>query len=179
MDNIKSIVTGTIITLIVGGTAYTISQEDVAKNFANDSGLTQEQAEQYINAIPEDELVSWNEIGSQYVVESQELVDVATEIDCENYEYEWESATLSCIKGKGQMEKLGRDSKLLGQAYIKLGSDSASTYNMSETIKFIDQLNSDYSLEIVRFMLDSSTIDELKKTNLYNKSLLKTILESE
>ena len=105
MGNIKNIATGAIITLLIGGTAYTINQSDVIKNFSDDTGLTQEQAEQYINEIPEEELVSWGEIGSGYMSEGEELLDVAYEIDCANYEYEWESATLSCPEGKAQIEK--------------------------------------------------------------------------
>lgn len=178
MDNIKSIVVGGIITLIVGGGSYTFSQVDFAKNFAGDTGLTQEQAEEYINSVSEEELVSWSEVGSSYIEEGEMLIDSVKEIDCLNYEYEWESAALSCEKGKIQLEKVGKDSKLLGQMYIRLDSDSATEKDMSEVIRLIDQYNSDYNFEIIGWMMDSSEIEEEKKTNLYNKALLKTALES-
>jgi hypothetical protein len=178
MDNIKSIVVGGIITLIIGGGAYTFSQVDFAKNFASDTGLTQEQAEEYINSVTEDDLASWKEVGSSYIEEGQVIIDSANEIDCLNYEYEWESATLPCVKGKMQLEKVGKDSKLLGQMYIKLDSDSATEKDISEVIRLIDQYNSDYNFEIISYMIDLPEIDEIKKTNLYNKALLKTALES-
>lgn len=175
----KRAVIGTILTLIIGGTAYTVSQTDVINNFADDTGLTQEQAEQYINAIPEEDLASWDQIGSDLVTEGQGLFNLVNEIDCVNYEYEWESATLSCLEGKTQVNKVARDTSALGQAYIKLGSDSATKDDMSATIKLIDQLNSDYQLEIIGSVLSFSTIDDVKKTNSYNKALLKAALESE
>jgi hypothetical protein len=43
--NIKEAVIGTIITVVIGGTAYSINQVDVVNNFAEDTGLTQQQAE--------------------------------------------------------------------------------------------------------------------------------------
>lgn len=178
MDSIKNIAIGGIITLVIGGGAYTFSQVDVAKNFANDTGLTQEQAENFINAIPEEELASWKEIGASEINDGQALTEVFHEIDCDNYEYEWESATLSCAEGKRQLEKLAKDSTQLGQAYIKLSSDSASDDDISETIRLLDQQNYDYKFEIVGAILDWSTIDQMKKTNSYNKALLKTALES-
>ncbi len=179
MDTIKSWVTRGILTLIIGGTAYTISQSDVIKNFADDTGMTQEQAEQYINNIPEEELASWDEIGRDFIEEGQTILSSLPEIDCINYEYEWESVSLTCFKGRMQIEKLGNDSVSLGQSYIKLGSDSASKEDISRTISLIDQVNLDYEFEIVSVLLDWSTIDDSKKTNSYNKALLKAALESE
>lgn len=174
----KDIVTGTIITLLIGGTAYTFSQSDVIQNFAEDTGLTQEQAEQYINEIPENELGSWGEIGSDFVGEGQTWLSIADEIDCVNYDYEWESTILSCSEGKTQFNTLSRNSNSLGQAYTKLDSDSASEYDMSETIKLIDQMNDNYRFEIVAAVFDRPTIDEWIRTNSYNKALLKAALES-
>ena len=175
----KNIITGTVITLLIGGASYTISQSDIIQNFAEDTGLTQEQAEEYINEISEEELASWDQIGSEFINDGKVLFDVLYEIDCENYEYEWESATLSCLEAKTQLDKLARDTSSLGQAYMKLGSDSASEDDIAETIRLIDRLNSDYQLEVVSITLDWSTIDETKKTNSYNKALLKAALESD
>lgn len=179
MDNIKGIVTGTIITLLIGGTAYNINQEDVIQNFADDTGMTQEQAELYIDKIPEEELSSWNQVGSDFINDGQELINFVHEIDCVNYEYEWESTTLSCTEGRNQIDKFAKDSILLGQAYKKLDSESASKDDISKTIILIDQLNSDYQLKIINFVLSMSEINEIEKTNSYNKALLKTVLESE
>lgn len=172
------IVTGTIVTLLVGGTVFSVSQSDIIQNFADDTGLTQEQAEQYINEIPEEELASWDEIGLTHINEGKDFLSVVDETDCVNYEYEWESATLSCLEGKTQLNKLSRDNSSLGQAYVKLGSDSASEDDMLKTIRLIDQLNSDYQFEIIRVTFDWLTIDEWKKTNSYNKALLQAVLES-
>ena len=175
----KDIIIKTVVTILIGGVAYTISQSDIVQNFAEDTGLTQEQAEQYINEIPEETLVSWDEIGSEQINIGQEILDAAYEIDCVDYKYEWELATLSCFEGKTQLNKLAEDSILLGQAYVKLGSDSASEDDITETIRLIDQLNSDYQFEIVSATLDWSIIDEVKKTNSYNKAVLKAALESD
>jgi len=179
MDNIKSIATGTIITLLIGGTAYTINQEDVIQNFADDTGMTQEQAEIYINEIPEEELATFETIGLDHIDEGKELLIMANDIDCSNYEYDFESTTLSCSAGKIQLDKLARNNTSVGQAYIKLDSDSASKEDMSEAIKLIDQLNANYQLEIASFIWNMSDIEELKKTNSYNKALLKAAIESE
>lgn len=179
MDSIKNIVTGAIVTLFIGGTAYTVNQSDIIKNFSDDTGFTQEQAEQYIAEIPEEDLVSWEAIGSDFISISQDFSESIHEVDCVNYEYEWESSTLSCSDGKKQLEQFAWKANSLGKAYIKLSSDSASTEDIQETIRLTDQLN--YDLEeslIIYFLLDQETIDEFMTTNLYNKALLKSALES-
>lgn len=179
MDSIKNIATGAVITLIVGGAAYSFSQEDVIKNFADDTGLTQEQAELYINEIEEDELDTFGVSGSDFVDEGRELSTIANDIDCLNYDYDYESATLSCIEGKSQLNRLARNTSSLGYAYKKLDSDSASKDDMAEAIRLIDQLNADCKLEISRFLWDWTIIDEWTKTNSYNRAILKAALESE
>lgn len=177
--SIKEVAVGTVATIVIGGTAYTINQADVVNNFADDTGLTQQQAEQYVNEVDESDLVSYSELGSDYIDEGQEVRNIAAQTDCLNYEYEWESATLSCKKGKTQLNKIGKDSILLGRAYKKLDSDSASKNDISRTIKLIDDLNAGYELDIVSRILDSATIDEVKKTNSYNKAVLEATLESD
>jgi|SRR5680860_257563 len=179
MDSIKGIVTGAVITLIIGGTAYNINQEDVIQNFADDTGLTQEQAELYINEISEENLETFSVIGSDFVNKSQGLLIMANEIDCINYEYDWESVTLSCLEGKSQFNKLAKNASSLGYAFKKLDSDSASKEDIAETIRLIDQLNTDYELEISYILWDRSTINEAKKANSYNKSILKAALASD
>ena len=53
-----------ILTVVIGGTAYAVSQKDVVKNFSNETGLTQQEAQQYVESIPEDELASFDELGA-------------------------------------------------------------------------------------------------------------------
>ena len=57
-------VIGTIIALIIGGTAYTVSQGDLINKFSEETGMSQVEAEQYVQNISEDELVSFYELGS-------------------------------------------------------------------------------------------------------------------
>lgn len=178
MNSIKNIITGTIITVVIGGTAYTVSQSDIIKNFADDTGLSQEQAEQYVNAIPEEDLVTFSELGNDLIDGGRGLLNMANDIDCINYEYEWESNTLSCPNAKEQINKIYRDTNSLGILFRKLDSDSASEEDIYETIRLIDQLNYDYQLEVADVLWDQPTIDGLKKTNSYNKALLKAALES-
>ena len=180
MDNIKNIIAGGAITLLVGGGAYTFSQQDLVDNFAEDSGLTQEQAEQYINNIPEDELGTWNEIGSLLLETSKETLVYANDVDCVNYEYEWESSSITCYNGKAHLQKMGTAEQTLGYAFMELDSDSATETDMNITINYIDQLNSLYDNRITRSMiLDQAVVDEMIMTNSYNKSLLTAALESE
>lgn len=174
----KKIIIGTIVTIVIGGTAYTVSQSDIIKNFADDTGLTQEQAEQYVKNVSEEELAPWDEIGSETIKEGQGMIEIANEIDCVNYEYEWESLTMSCSEAKAQINKFGKAEVLLGQSYVKLSLDSASMNDIKETVRLIDEMNSCLQFEIVRVVLNQSEIDEIRNTNSYNKAILKTVLES-
>lgn len=179
MDNIKNIVTGGVITLFVGGAAFTFSQQDVIDNFSDDTGLTQEQAEQYINDIPEDEMVSWSEVGSTYIRGGEETLAVVSDIDCVNFEYEWESTAFTCSGAKNQLQKIASIERSLGLAYIQLDSDAATEDDMRTVIRYLDQMNSDYDLEASTVFFDGPSIAEVQMTNSYNKSLLKTALESD
>lgn len=176
--NIKEAIVGTVLTVVIGGTAYTVSQSDIVDNFAKNTGLTQEQAEEYVNSIEDDEFATFDQMGLFYIQDGEDLLETANGIDCTNYEYEWESSTLSCSQGKEQLSKLGNDSVSLGQAYRKLDTDSATKDDISLTINFIDIIQEGYNYQIVRAFLDDITIEESKKTDSYNKALLETILES-
>lgn len=178
MDNIRGIISGTVITLLIGGTAYTFTQEDVVQNFANDTGMTQEQAEQYVSSIPEEELVSWKEVGSDFTEASKETFELVASTDCENYEYEWETPALTCTEGKSQLQRIANTEQALGQAYLKLSSDDATEEDMYNAMNLLDQLNADYRQEIGGAIFDKETLDEITKTNLYNKSILKAAVES-
>ncbi len=178
MDNIKNIIGGGIITLVIGGTAYTFNQEAVVNNFAEDTGVTQQEAEEYVNSVGEDELIAYDELGNSLIAYSIETLKFANDIDCVNYEYEWESPALTCIEGKNQLNKIGKSEKLLGQSYVKLQSNSATEADMLNTIQYLDELSLNYDLEIYQFYYDEAQINELKMTNSFNKSMLKAALES-
>lgn len=168
-----------IITVIIGGTVYSVSEKDIAKNFSEETGMSIEQAENYIKNIPEDELVSFNELGSEFIDEGQEILSNASDIDCVTYFYEWESDTLSCDEGKLQLIAFGDSEIALGEAYKDLDSESADTQDIYTVIALIDKVNELYSLEIISNLIDSADIDEIIKTNLYNKAMLQAVLDSE
>ena len=172
-------VVGTIITLIIGGTVYTVSQADLVSNFSKETGMSQSEAEEYIASIPEDELVSFDVIGEGLVAEGQDILNIAAEIDCVTYYYDWETATLSCTEGKSQLRQFAESEIALGEAYKVISSDSASTEDIRSVIWLIDRVNDNYDLEIITQLLEHWEIDEAVKTNLYNKALLQAALDSE
>jgi hypothetical protein len=176
---IKELVAGAVVTVVIGGTAYTVNKEDVVENFADDTGLSQQEAEQYVNQVGQDELVPYDEVGNSYTESGQYILSTAREIDCENYEYDWESPTLSCAAGKSQLLELGNDEVALGQAYTRLDSDNATRDDIAATIRLLDDVNNGYDSNIVRNIIEFSFIDESKKTNSYNKATLQAALESE
>lgn len=176
---VKEAIFGTILTVVIGGAAYTVNKEDVVDNFADDTGLSQQQAEEYVDSVGEEDLVPYSELGAGYVKDGNDVLSSADEIDCANYDYEWVSPTLSCEEGKDQLEEFGRDEIALGNAYIKLGSDSADRADITKTISILNEVNSDYGFEVVGNILDSNMITENKKSNSYNKATLEAALESE
>lgn len=177
--SLKEVVVGGVLTLVVGGTAYTINQEDVVTNFAEDTGVSQQEAEQYVNSVEEEDLVEWDVLGNDYISAGQEIVNQVSSIDCINYSYEWQSPSITCEQGKQQLNRYGNDAISLGQAYKALGADNASKVHMSSAVRAIDTLNADYALPVVMKIIDPSTISEDTKANSYNKSLLKAVLESQ
>lgn len=179
MDNAKNLIIGGVVTLLIGGTAYTFSQQDVINNFAADTGLSQEQAELYVNSVDEDELASFSEVGQDYIEESAETLSISDEIDCINYEYEWESTAFTCIDAKMQLKKISDSELLLGRSYVRLDADDATEKDISLTITYIDQLNADYELEASNLFFDAQIMEEVKKTNSFNKAMLKAALESD
>lgn len=170
---------GTVITLAIGGTVYTFSQADVAKNLSKDTGMTQQQAEQYVSEIKEEDLAPFGEIGLEFISEGQELVKAANEIDCVNYEYEWESYTLNCQEGKSQLRRFGNSEITLGMSYKALDTEDAGESEISAVIRNIDTLNNDLSLGVVTWMLDPPTINKIRNSNSYNKALLQAALDSD
>ncbi|MCR4314028.1 MAG: hypothetical protein NUV84_02155 [Candidatus Uhrbacteria bacterium] len=171
-------IVGTIITVVVGGSVYTISQSDVINNFSANTGLTQQQAEEYVASISEDDLAPFDEIGYYFINDGNDIIGVAEQIDCTNYTYPWETVVLTCQEGKSQLYTIGDDEVNLGEAYINLTKEDADDADISATIPLIDRLNSDFNFQIVVSLLDANTIEESKKINAYNRSLLQTTLES-
>jgi hypothetical protein len=179
MDNIKNIIVGSVITLVVGGTAYTFSQQDVVDNFAEDTGMTQEESKEYVDSVSADDLVPYDEVGQEFIASSEESLALAADIDCQMYEYEWETPTLSCVAGKEQLEQIAVTERALGNAFIQVGTPTATNADIQTTISYLDQINSDYQLEIVQALFDGPNMEENMKTNSYNKALLKAALESQ
>lgn len=177
MSLVRNIV-GVVITVAIGGTVYTVSQTDVINNFANDTGLTQQQAEQYVKNVKDEDLVSYSELGSEYTKDGQGIIDLSVQMDCLNYTYEWESQSLTCDRGKSQLYNIGKDEVALGESYKILGSDSASKTDISNTIALIDKVNANYKLDIMSKILDTNNINENKKSNSYNKAILQAALDS-
>jgi hypothetical protein len=177
--SIKELVAGGVITLVIGGATYTVSQTDIASNFANDTGVSQQQAEDYVAGIDEKDLVPYDELGDDFISDGNETLKNATSIDCINYEYDWESPSLPCSLGKSQLIKFGNDAVSLGRAYKVLSTNSASKPDISRTIHSIDTFNKDYDMEIVRKIYTPSQIDEDKKTHSYNKATLQAAIQSD
>lgn len=167
---------GGVITLVIGGTLYTVSQGDIAKNFSANTGVSQTQAEQYVNNIKPSDLASFSKIGASLVNDGNSVL--STNIDCVDYTYKWQTSSLSCEDGKSQLETVGRDEVTLGNCYEALDTNlgDSGKAKIQECISDIDSLNSDYSLPIVAVGLDSNTIADTKNSNAYNKSVLQAAL---
>jgi hypothetical protein len=177
---VKQIIGG-VITLVIGGTVFAVSQSDIVSNFSKNSGMTQEQAQEYINNISESDLVSFSKIGQDFIDDGNILLDEARDVDCINYTYGWESSLLSCQNGKNQLQKIGNNEIKLGNCYKSLDTDlgDLAKSKIGECILDIDTVNADFNLAIVAELMDANTITDLKNTNIYNKSILESALESE
>lgn len=175
---LRELAAGAIVTVIIGGGAYTINQSDVVNNFASDTGMTEQQAEDYVASVKEEDLISYNELGKFYIDDGNQVLATLAEIDCVNYKYDWETPTMSCQQGKSQLTELGNHEVALGNAYQKLDTADGSRDDISNTVALIDRVNATYSYEIVGKLLDASTIDYNKKSNSYNKATLQAALQS-
>ncbi len=176
---VKQIIGG-VVTIVIGGTAYTVSQSDVANNYSKNAGVSQQQAQQYVNNINQSDLQSFSKIGNSLISDGNSIISKVSSIDCVNYTYQWETPSLSCVDGKSQLQGIGSDEITLGNCYEDLGTDlgSAAASKMNECISDIDTVDSDLSLPIATALLDSNTIADITHTNIYNKSVLQTALES-
>lgn len=180
LDDIKGKIIGGVIVLVIGGTGFAVSQTDVINNFAKETGMSQEQAQQYADSIKND-LDSFSNIGKELVGTGGTLVDESSKIDCDNYTYEWETPSLSCADGKSQMQKIGQDEQKLGECYKALDTDlgAGAKPKMQECINDLDTNSKNLSLPMNKWLLDDKAIEEMAKTNAYNKSILQTALNAE
>lgn len=179
MSRSKGGIIGAIITVVIGSVTYNVSQKAIVDNFSRDTGMSKQEAEQYVESITEDDLVAWDELGSDHISAGQDFLDIADDLDCVDYYYEWETDSLSCEEGRFQLKRMGNSEIVLGKGYIALAAESASTEDIVSVIKLIDKYNADLTLEIVKQILDYQTLDEIKKTNSYNKALLQAVLDSD
>jgi len=175
---IKQIIGG-VVTLVIGGTTFAVSQSDVTKNFSNNTGMNQQQAQQYINNISKNDLESFSKVGQDMKSDGDSVLSTAADLDCVNYAYQWETASLSCTDGKNQLQTIGNDEIKLGNCYQTLDSNlgSGAKSKMDECIAAIDTVDADYNLPITS-TLDNSTLTDVKNTNAYNKSVLQAALKS-
>lgn len=179
-EEFKDKIIGGAVVLLIGGTGFAVSQTDVVNNFANETGMSQAEAEQYSKDAQKD-LASFAEIGQDFIDMGNTDTAEAAKIDCANYSYDWESASIDCATGKSQLQTIGDHEVKLGDCYKALDTnlESAAKSKMRECMADIDTVNSDYELPISVALMKPEDIADLKKTNIYNKSILKTALGSE
>ena len=170
-------IVGGVITVIIGGTTYAVHQSDVTKNFANQTGMTQQQAQQYVSSVKG---VSWTKVGQSFIDDGNSAINDASQLDCENYTYQWETPTLSCNDGKSQFQSVGNDEITLGNCYKALDTDlgNSTKPKVGECITDINTVTNDYTYPVVTSVLDSTTITDANNTNAYNKSVLEAVLSA-
>ena len=170
---------GGVIAVAIGGTTFAISQSNIVNKLSENTGLTQQEAQQYVDSIPESNLQSFATIGQDLVSDGKSILNTVSSIDCVQNTYQWETPSLDCADGKEQLQNIGNDEIELGNCYQTLDTNLGDTVKskISECIKDIDRVDSDYALPITD-VLDSETKSDYKNTNAYNKSVLQTALES-
>lgn len=175
----KNIIGG-IITLVIGGTIFTVSQSDVIKNFSKNTGMSQEQATEYVNNIQQDNLDSFSNIGQELINDGNSVLSEVQSIDCVNYVYDWETPLLTCQNGISQLKTIGSHEIVLGNCYKALDTDlgSGADSKIKECISDIDTVNSDYNLPVITKLMDAGTVSGFKHSNIYNKSILETAITS-
>jgi hypothetical protein len=175
----KKAIIGGIVTLVIGGTTYTISQTDVVNNFSKETGMSKQQAQQYVDNAQKN-LESFSKIGTDLTSDGNTVLSTAAQIDCANYSYTWETSSLSCDEGQSELNTVGNNEVAMGNCYASLGTDlgSAGSTKINECISDIDALDSSYDLPIATALLDSTQTTDMKNANLYNKSVLEAALKS-
>jgi len=176
---VKEKIIGGIIVVVLGGTTFAVSQTDVVNNFANETGMSQQQAEEYVDKVQSD-LASFDQIGTDLITDGNTITATATEMDCVNYAYEWESPSLSCFDGQAQLRTLGANETKLGECYKALDADlgAGAKAKISECITDIDAVSVSYELPIATAIMTAEELTDTRNSNAYNKSVLKSSLES-
>lgn len=175
---LKKAIVGSVIVLAIGGTTYQVNKADVVNNLVQDTGMNQQQAEEFVNNVKDEDMATYDVIGGDFIKDGNDVLQGLSSIDCVNYRYDWESPTLTCEEGKSQLSEVGNDEIALGNAYTKLASSSASKTDIQNAITMIDEVNADYNLEIVTTVLDQPTIQNSKNTNSFNKATLQAALNN-
>lgn len=173
-------VVGGIVTLVIGGTTYAVSQTSVTQNFSKNAGVSQQQAQQYVNNLKQSDLESFSKVGDDLINDGNSVQTTLTTIDCDNYTYQWETPTLTCLSGKSQLQSIGNDEVMLGNCYKALDTNLGDTAKLkiNECISDIDTVNGDYQLPIAAANIDSKTLTDTTNANNYNKSVLQAALQS-
>jgi len=179
MDNIKNIIGGGIITLVIGGAAFTFTQEDLTNNFVQETGFTEEQAEEYINDIEEDDWITFTEFGEDYLLESLYTLDILEDLDCEEVEYEWETDGFTCDIAEEQIIEISEAESALGKNLIQLDSPDADTEDIEVTIAGFDAVNDSYRTQAATVLFDEEFVSDTITNNSFNKALLLSGLEEE
>jgi hypothetical protein len=183
VENAKNLVIGGIITLIIGGLTYSFSRQDLIDNFTADTGLSQQQAEEFISSKLDEEGSSWEELGHEFSLASQSLQKIHNSIDCENLSSEEfliikEGVSLSCDEALEQIAQIANSAESVSVAYLKLSEDNVSRDDVRETVFYLDQFITDLDSPVLVPFISSSTIEDYKLSSSLNKSLLKTALEN-
>lgn len=175
---IKQIVGGVVV-LVIGGSTVAVSQSDIVDNFSKDTGMTHAQAQQYVDNA-QSKLDSFSKVGQGLVSDGNSVTSAVAGIDCVNYTYQWETATLDCSSGKSQLQTIGTDEVTLGNCYAALDTDlgAGAKAKMNECITDIDLVDTDYNLPIANALLDSNTIATTTNSNIYNKSVLEAAVKA-
>lgn len=176
---VGKIIAGSI-AVVIGGSTFVIHKSDVVNNFSKNSGLTQQQAQDYVNNIKPSDLISFSKVGQSFISDGNTILSQSSGIDCFNYTYPaWESSTLSCSDGKSQFQEIGNSEITMGNCLQALDANlgGSAKAKINECITDIDTTNRDYDLPVATALLDSKTLADEKNINAYNKSVLEAALQ--
>lgn len=171
----KRVIAGVVLTAIIGGSTYSINQSDVVNHLAENSGLTQQQAQKYVNGL-KDHLVTFHDVGEQLVSDGMGISGKALAIDCVNYTYPWASPSLSCEEGKREIDELGSAEMEVGSCYSALSRDlnNLVRQKIGECIRAIDRLELSIDTPMISKLLGETKIASAHKMNQYNKAILQS-----
>lgn len=176
----KKIVSGIVSVLVIGGVGYAISQSKLVDNFSKETGMSQQEAEEYVKNVKEEDLLGAKELGESYIRHSQETQKTNDEIDCATSTIDFaEDFGTDCVTVKAELTKLRRAEEKIGQAYIKLADDKADRTDTQNVINALDEYVAIIKKPIFSNIFTEESIDDLIKTTAYNKSLLVTALQED